>query len=144
MSTKEKLLSRVKIDDDGLPPIGQSLQEEETKEPPKPKAVKVEKVEEVKQSHQLPQQNWVPPAMGPQNIDQQLNYLNSMSDDQLQFMTNTMKNADPNMIKENYKRTMGIDLTDEQVKNVINMMSPQMMRQAAEMAKNNPDLLKQA
>jgi len=69
MSTKEKLLSRVKIDDDGLPPIGQSLPEEETKEPPKPKAVKVEKVEEVKQSHQLPQQNWVPPAMGPQNID---------------------------------------------------------------------------
>lgn len=43
-------------------------------------------------------------------------------------MTNTMKNADPQMIKDNYKRTTGIELSDDQVKNIINMMNPQMMR----------------
>ena len=48
------------------------------------------------------------------------------------------------MIKEHYKRTTGVDLSDDQVKNIINMMNPQMMRQAAEMAKKNPELIKQA
>ena len=70
--------------------------------------------------------------------------MNSMSDDQLNFMTQSMKNVDPQVIKDNYKRTTGIELSDEQVKNVVNMMSPQMMRQAAEMAKTNPDMIKQA
>lgn len=55
-----------------------------------------------------------------------------------------MKNTDPKMIKEHYKRTTGVDLSDDQVKNIINMMNPQMMRQAAEMAKKNPELIKQA
>lgn len=71
-----------------------------------------------------------------------MNYLNSMNDDQLNAMTNTMKNADPAMIKMNYKMQTGIDLTDEQVKGIQNMMNPQMMRQAAEMAKSNPDLIR--
>ena len=51
-----------------------------------------------------------------------------MNDDQLKFMSETMKNADPKLIKENYKRTTGIELNDEQVKNVMNMMNPAMMR----------------
>lgn len=71
-----------------------------------------------------------------------MNYLNSMNDDQLNSMTNTMKNADPAMIKQNYKMQTGIELTDEQVKGIQNMMNPQMMRQAAEMAKNNPNIIK--
>ena len=75
-------------------------------------------------------------------MEQQMNYLNSMNDDQLNAMTNTMKNADPAMIKMNYKMQTGIDLTDEQVKGIQNMMNPQMMRQAAEMAKSNPDLIR--
>lgn len=36
-----------------------------------------------------------------------------MSDEQLASMTNTMKNIDPQMIRENYKRTTGIELTDD-------------------------------
>ena len=75
-------------------------------------------------------------------MEQQFNHINSMSDEQLASMTNTMKNADPQMIKENYKRTTGIELSDEQVKSIVNMMNPQMMRQAAELAKSNPDLIK--
>jgi hypothetical protein len=46
-------------------------------------------------------------------MEQQFNHINSMSDEQLASMTNTMKNADPQMIKENYKRTTGIELSDE-------------------------------
>mgnify|MGYP003352900670 CR=1 FL=1 len=53
-----------------------------------------------------------------------------MNDDQLTFMTNTMKNTDPQIIKQNYKMQTGIELTDEQVKGIQNMMNPQMMRQA--------------
>jgi cell division GTPase FtsZ len=67
-----------------------------------------------------------------------------MNDDQLNFMTNTMKNTDPQIIKQNYKMQTGIELTDEQVKGIQNMMNPQMMRQAAEMAKNNPEMMRQA
>lgn len=39
-------------------------------------------------------------------------------------MTNQMKAADPQMIKAQYKATTGIDLSDEQVRNVIQMMNP--------------------
>ena len=43
-------------------------------------------------------------------------------------MSNSMKNTDPKLIKEHYKRTTGIDLSDDQVKNIIGMMNPSMMR----------------
>jgi hypothetical protein len=39
-------------------------------------------------------------------------------------MTHTMKNQDPKLIKEHYKRTTGIELSDDQVKNIVSMMNP--------------------
>ena len=58
-------------------------------------------------------------------------------------MVNMMK-SNPAMMKANYEAQMGQKLTDEQFENMMNMMNPQMMKQASSMMKQNPDLIRQA
>jgi len=55
-------------------------------------------------------------------------------------MVNMMK-ANPAMMKASYEAQMGVKLSDEQFNNMMNMMSPEMMRQANSMMKTNPDLI---
>ena len=43
-----------------------------------------------------------------------------------------------------YKMNMGIDLSDAQLDAMMNMMSPEMVKNASMMAKQNPDILRQA
>ena len=66
-----------------------------------------------------------------------------MDDSQLDNMVKMMK-ANPAMMKANYEAQMGQKLTDEQFENMMNMMNPQMMKQASSMMQQNPDLLRQA
>ena len=66
-----------------------------------------------------------------------------MDDSQLNNMVNMMK-SNPAMMKANYEAQMGQKLTDEQFENMMNMMNPQMMKQASSMMKQNPDLIRQA
>ena len=66
-----------------------------------------------------------------------------MDDSQLNNMVNMMK-SNPAMMKANYEAQMGQKLTDEQFENMMNMMNPQMMKQASSMMQQNPDLLRQA
>ena len=39
---------------------------------------------------------------------------------------------------------MGMKISDEQFQSMMNMMNPQMMKQAQQMMKNNPDIVNQA
>jgi uncharacterized protein YneF (UPF0154 family) len=66
-----------------------------------------------------------------------------MDESQLDGMINMMR-SNPAMMKANYEAQTGQKLTDAQFQNVMNMMNPQAMKQASEMMKQNPDLLKQA
>ena len=67
--------------------------------------------------------------------------MSAMDDSQLDNMVNMMK-SNPAMMKANYEAQMGQKLTDEQFENMMNMMNPQMMKQASSMMKSNPDLIK--
>ena len=67
--------------------------------------------------------------------------MSAMDDSQLNNMVNMMK-SNPAMMKANYEAQMGQKLTDEQFENMMNMMNPQMMKQASSMMKSNPDLIK--
>jgi tetratricopeptide (TPR) repeat protein len=48
--------------------------------------------------------------------------------------------AGKSMMKQMYKQQFGMDLSDEQLKSMQGMMNPEMMKQGAEMLKNNPGL----
>ena len=50
----------------------------------------------------------------------------------------------PSMMKENYERQMGTKLSDEQFNNMMSMMNPEMLKNATQMLKQNPNLMTQA
>jgi len=66
--------------------------------------------------------------------------LSALDDNQMEQMVNQMK-QNPAMMKANYEMQTGTKLTDDQFANIMNMMNPQMMKQASTMMKENPSLL---
>lgn len=55
-----------------------------------------------------------------------------------------MMKMNPSMMKENYERQMGTKLSDEQFNNMMGMMNPEMLKNATQMLKQNPNLMTQA
>ena len=66
--------------------------------------------------------------------------MSALDDNQMEQMVNQMK-QNPAMMKANYEMQTGTKLTDDQFANIMNMMNPQMMKQASAMMKENPSLL---
>ena len=66
--------------------------------------------------------------------------MSALDDNQMEQMVNQMK-QNPAMMKANYEMQTGTKLTDDQFANIMNMMNPQMMKQASTMMKENPSLL---
>ena len=58
--------------------------------------------------------------------------LKNLDDDQLSQQVNMLKNNKA-MMKMNYKMQFGIDLSEEQCDNMLNMMTPDMMKMAKNM-----------
>ena len=55
-----------------------------------------------------------------------------------------MMRANPGLLRSQYEAMHGMKLSDEQFNQMINNLSPEMIRMSTNMAKNNPDLLKRA
>ena len=66
-----------------------------------------------------------------------------MPDEQLSGMVNMMR-ANPSLLRSQYEAMNGVKLSDEQFNQMINNLSPDMIRMSANMAKNNPEMLRRA
>ena len=69
--------------------------------------------------------------------------LSNVSDSQLN-MSKQMMQTDygRQMMKNMYKQQFGMDISDEQLKNMANMITPETMRMSAKLQKENPNIMK--
>ena len=66
-----------------------------------------------------------------------------MSDEQLTSMVNMMK-ANPSMLRQQYETMHGRKMSDAEFEQILANLSPETMKMGMNMAKSNPELIKQA
>ena len=55
-----------------------------------------------------------------------------------------MMKSNPSMLRSQYEAMNGIKMSDEQFNQMISNLSPEMIKMSANMAKNNPEMLRKA
>lgn len=74
-------------------------------------------------------------------IKKSTDMINNMDESQLNNMINMMKNNKEH-VRQMY-RAQGMEMSDEQLKNITKMMNPEMLKTASQMMSSNPDMVKQ-